>query len=107
MTISNEPTANMKCTAHLCKPTASDAVLNATDLQSLLSAGNVTIQSLNTADDIFVEAPLTWSSGVTLTLNIAPWPFTDTSQSPALAVSQSSRPTAIRAACFRSEARAT
>src|ERR1700722_10279545 len=41
--ISSAPTSNMSCSAGVCVPTASDAVLNATDLENLLAAGNIKV----------------------------------------------------------------
>ena len=43
VTISAAATQNMTCTAGVCAPTASDAVLNVTDLENMLASGNVTV----------------------------------------------------------------
>src|ERR1700689_2813234 len=41
--ISAKPTAFMKCTNGVCKPTAKSATFNATDLQNMLASGDVTV----------------------------------------------------------------
>jgi hypothetical protein len=41
VTISSDATQNMSCSGGVCQPTASDAVLNVGDLETLLAAGNV------------------------------------------------------------------
>jgi len=69
VTISGAPTANVTCTAGVCSATAADAVLNARDLKIMLVSGSITIQSGGAAQDIVVAAPLTWTDGVTLTLD--------------------------------------
>src|SRR5438552_6225657 len=73
VTISSAATANMNCSQGLCTPTANDAVLNVGDLENLLAAGNVTVTTTGAggvqANDIIVHAPLTWSSGSTLSLD--------------------------------------
>ncbi|MDQ2861882.1 MAG: hypothetical protein M3T55_14420 [Pseudomonadota bacterium] len=67
--ISNASTKNMSCSGNVCSPTAADAVLNASDLQTMLASANVTVTSGSLARGIVVAAPLTWTSGVTLTLD--------------------------------------
>ncbi len=74
VTISNGPTKNMTCSAGVCTPTHKSAVLNASDLQSMLATGNVLVTtgsgSLATeTSDIDVNAPLSWSSTAALTLD--------------------------------------
>jgi len=67
--ISTGKTTNMRCVANVCSPTAANAVLGARKLQKLLASANVTVKSGSGALDIVVAAPLTWTSGVTLTLD--------------------------------------
>ncbi|HEY3777670.1 MAG TPA: hypothetical protein VGL35_06405 [Rhizomicrobium sp.] len=69
--ISSDPTQNMSCSAGTCEPTAKDAVLNVSDLQNMLVSGNVTVTTTGSgvqAQNIDVEAPLTWSAPSTLAL---------------------------------------
>ena len=37
----------MSCSAGVCAPTATDAVLNVTDLENLLASGNVSVVATN------------------------------------------------------------
>jgi hypothetical protein len=68
--ISSKPTAFMKCTGGVCKPTAKNGTLNATDLQNMLASGNVTVTTAGAkASDIIVAAALGWPSAHTLTLD--------------------------------------
>ncbi|MGH6877771.1 MAG: hypothetical protein ACREHV_10400 [Rhizomicrobium sp.] len=72
VTISADATQNIVCSNGVCAPTAAKATLNANDLQSLLSSGNVEITTTGSgvqATDIEVSAPLTWSSAFALTLD--------------------------------------
>ncbi len=74
VTISNSPTKNMVCASGVCTPTHKSAVLNAGDLQTLLASGNVTVTTGSGSlaaetSDIDVNAPLSWSSTSTLTLD--------------------------------------
>jgi hypothetical protein len=72
VTISTGATTNMSCSGGVCAPTASTAVLNVEDLESLLSAGSVEVTTIGTSvqtHNIRVIAPLTWSNGAALTLN--------------------------------------
>jgi len=62
----------MTCSGGTCSPTAAKAVLNVGDLESLLASGAVTVTTTGSgvqAGDIRVDAPLSWSSTNTLTLN--------------------------------------
>ena len=56
--VSTKPTQNMSCVSGVCAPTAKDAVLNVADLTTMLSGGDVTIQSASIAPDIIVKAAL-------------------------------------------------
>lgn len=67
--ISSKPTANMSCTGGVCTATARKAVLNAGDLAQMLSAGDVAVESGSLAQDIAVNAPLSWTSAHRLTLD--------------------------------------
>lgn len=67
--ISSQPTANVSCTGGVCTATAQDAVLNVTDLASMLAGGNVTVASASSAADIEVDAALSFASANGLTLD--------------------------------------
>ena len=67
--ISTKPTQNMTCAGGVCTPTAKKAVLNAGDLASMLASGDVTIASGSLAQDIDIDAALSWTSTSRLTLN--------------------------------------
>jgi len=75
VTISSASTANITCSAApvTCTPTASGAVLNVTQLQTLLAKNNVKINtgsgSGTDAGDIDIESALTWASTHGLTLD--------------------------------------
>jgi hypothetical protein len=72
VTISAAQTQNMSCSAGVCSPTASSAVLNAGDLETLLASGNVEVTSTGAgvqANNIDVSAALGWSSQHTLELD--------------------------------------
>jgi hypothetical protein len=66
VTISTAATHNMACSAGVCSPTASSAVLNAGDLETLLASGNVEVTTTGSsgvqADNIDVTAALGWSN---------------------------------------------
>ena len=67
--VSTKPTQNMSCVSGVCAPTAKDAVLNVADLTTMLSGGDVTIQSASIAPDIIVKAALSWASTSRLTFD--------------------------------------
>ena len=70
--ISNKPTNNMVCSGGICAPTASDAVINVTDLENLLASGNVTVTTTGSdvqAKNIHVSAAFSWSTASVLTLD--------------------------------------
>ncbi|MGH6890497.1 MAG: GLUG motif-containing protein [Rhizomicrobium sp.] len=70
--VSSDATQNMTCANGVCAPTASKAVLNAGDLETLLASGNVEVTTTGEgvqARDITFKAPVTWSSGSVLTLD--------------------------------------
>lgn len=72
VTISTDATVNMLCSGGVCSPTATDAVLNVNDLESLLASGNVEVTTTGSgvqANNIDVTAPLSWSTSNALTLD--------------------------------------
>jgi hypothetical protein len=71
VTISSGATANMNCAAGVCMPTAKKAVLNTSDLETMLAQGDVTVTTGNGAVTITLTAPLAWASMSRLTLDAA------------------------------------
>jgi hypothetical protein len=72
VTISSAATQNMTCSGGICTPTAAKAVLNAGDLQTMLSSGNVSVSTTGSgvqATNIKVSAAVAWSSAKVLTLD--------------------------------------
>ena len=67
--ISSKPTQNMSCTGGVCTPTAKKAVLNVSDLATMLAGGDTTIKSTNANPDIEIDAALSWTSTSRLTLD--------------------------------------
>src|SRR5580704_10963400 len=70
--ISTNPTSNMSCSGGVCTPTASDAVLNVSDLESYLASGSLEVTTTGSgvqANNIDVTAPFSWSATNTLTLD--------------------------------------
>lgn len=67
--ISTNPTHNMSCSAHVCSPTATNAVLNAGDLAGMLAASDTKVTTGSGARDIVVKAALSWTSTSRLTLD--------------------------------------
>ena len=75
VTISSAQTKNMSCSNGVCVPTAADAVLNVSDLETMLASGNATVTTTGAgsvqASDIDVSAGISWvSSGV---LSLIAW----------------------------------
>jgi hypothetical protein len=66
--ISTKATKNVSCSEGVCTPTAATAILNVSELNRLLVAGNVTIATSAVAPDIFINAPFSWTSANALTL---------------------------------------
>jgi hypothetical protein len=60
--ISAKATGNVTCSAGVCTATAKKAVLNVTDLANMLASADVTVQSGTLAQDIEINAALTWTS---------------------------------------------
>jgi len=72
VTISTAATQNMNCSAGVCMPTASDAVLNVGDLESLLASGNLEVTTTGSgvqANDISISTAFSWSTSSSLTLD--------------------------------------
>ena len=72
VTISTGTTENMNCSGGVCQPTASSAVLNVADLETLLASGATTVTTTGSgvqADDILVTSGLTWTSAYALSLD--------------------------------------
>ncbi len=67
--ISSNPTSNVSCSGGVCTATAQNAVLNVSDLASMLAGGNVTVASGSVASDIEVDAALSFASATGLTLD--------------------------------------
>jgi hypothetical protein len=67
--ISDQPTKHMRCSAGVCSPTATKAVLNAGQVVHLLRNGDLTLTTGNGAVVILVSAALTWSGAHRLTLD--------------------------------------
>jgi len=70
--ISSQATSNMNCSNGVCAPTATDAVLNTADLETMLASGNVKVTTTGSgvqANNIDVAAKLSWSSTNTLALD--------------------------------------
>ena len=76
VTISSDATANMSCSGGVCQPTASDAVLNVTDLETLLAAGSVTVTTTGSgvqANNIDLTAKLGWNADALLAGHYKPY----------------------------------
>lgn len=71
--ISSQATQNMTCTGGVCTPTATNAVLNVSDLETLLASGNVEVTTTGSgnvqASNIDVDVGLTWPGANTLSLD--------------------------------------
>jgi hypothetical protein len=71
--ISSDATQDMTCSAGVCMPTAADAVLNVTDLETLLGTGSVEVTTTGSggiqAKNLEVEAALSWSTANLLSLD--------------------------------------
>jgi len=69
LVISDAPTSNVNCAAGVCTATATDAVLNASDLTGMLASSDVTLKSGSSAQDIEVSASFSWTNANRLTLD--------------------------------------
>ena len=69
LVISGNATSNVSCASNVCTATAANAVLNFSDLQSMLASGNVKVVADATASNITISHALTWPGSSTLTLD--------------------------------------
>lgn len=69
LTIGGGPTKHVLCVAHVCRAIRPTAVLNATQLASMLALANVTVVSGSKAQDIVARYPFSWTSSHRLTLD--------------------------------------
>jgi len=69
LSVSTHPTARVSCSAGVCSATAASANLNMTDLQNMLATSDVILKPGSVASDILVNAPVTWTSTHTFTLD--------------------------------------
>jgi len=67
--ISTAKTKNMNCSAGVCSPTATNAVLNRSDLGTMLRASDVKVTTGAGAITIAIMSPLTWANAHRLTLD--------------------------------------
>ena len=68
LTISSSATEGVSCSGGVCNATAAEAVLNATQLENMLSSGGATVQT-EPGQNLVVAAPITWSNANSLTLD--------------------------------------
>lgn len=71
VTISTHATTNMACSAGVCSPTAKNAFLNVADLENMLATGDTKVTTGSGAVTLQINAPLTWASTHTLSLDAA------------------------------------
>jgi len=69
LTIATSATKNVNCSNGVCSAIKANAILNASDLQNMLSTSGVQVVSGNIAGAIDVKAALSWASANTLTLD--------------------------------------
>jgi hypothetical protein len=72
LTISSGKTKNVQCSAGVCAPTATSAVLNVRDLETMLASGNVEVTTTGAgvqANNIQFDAPFSWLGTNTLWLD--------------------------------------
>jgi hypothetical protein len=72
VTISSATTQNMNCSAGVCVPTATDAVLNANALETMIASGNVKVTTTGPgvqANNIHAKTTLSWQNANTLALD--------------------------------------
>ncbi|MBV8976028.1 MAG: hypothetical protein JOZ13_01485 [Alphaproteobacteria bacterium] len=69
LTVSNDPTSGVSCLSGVCTATASHAVLNVSDVTTMLANANLTLVSGNKAKDIVIAAAFSWTSANTLELD--------------------------------------
>jgi hypothetical protein len=71
LTVSTAPTSEVTCTNGICTTTGKHAVLNVSQLESLLAAGNVSVVGLFRGNDakLAISAGISWASANTLTFS--------------------------------------
>lgn len=69
LTISNDATRNVTCSAGSCSATDSDAVLNVDELEDLLAQGDLTVSGDHATSTVRLAVPLRWANRSTLTLD--------------------------------------
>ena len=72
VTISSAATQNISCSGGVCTPTASRAVLNTGDLETMLASGNVDVTTTGSgvqANNIVVSDGVSWPAASALTLD--------------------------------------
>lgn len=69
LSISKKPTQNVTCSGGTCTATSSKAVLNATDLQTMLAAGDVAVKTGAATPNLQVVQGFSWTSSSRLTLD--------------------------------------
>jgi len=67
--ISTATTKNMDCASGVCTATAPNAVLNVTDLQTLLAVSNTKVATGTVTQDIVVSGAFSWAGTKSLTLD--------------------------------------
>jgi hypothetical protein len=67
--VSTQATQNMSCSAGVCSATAQKAYLNVNDVTAMLAAGDLKVATGSRTEDIHVEAPFSWTSNSSLTLD--------------------------------------
>src|SRR5215469_9408973 len=68
LVIANAPNQNVSCAGGVCTATATNAVLSASRLKSMLGTSSVTVSTGSAANNIDVNAAISWTSGSSLTL---------------------------------------
>src|SRR5580704_5426292 len=69
LAISSATSQNITCSGNICSPTAKNAILNVTDLETLLASGSVTVTTTGSgveATKLSVATGLSWSNTSTL-----------------------------------------
>ena len=69
LVVSGKATKHVSCSAGVCTATAISAVMNVSDLTTMLASSDVTLVSGSTAKDIEVKAAFSWTSAHRLTLD--------------------------------------
>ena len=69
LVVSNGATSNVSCASGVCTATAANAVLNEKDFRHMIGAGDLTLVSGSTAQDIVVNAKIQWAKAHHLSLD--------------------------------------